>query len=128
MRARQMMGEVGAAERDSEQEAQGGGLAVQLRWLGSLFDLMLLETPEITTRGGVGGTAEEGAQRLDMIDIVLPGLVAERTDGHVRQHAAVQIVDGLVGHRSLLGSGLQTLRSSGPKPVLLRESSYLMAP
>jgi hypothetical protein len=103
MRARQMMSEVGTPKRDREQEAQGGGLAVQLRRPGALLDLMLLEPPEIVTRGSVGRAAKEGSQRLDMADIVMPGLVAERADAHVGQHAAVKIADGLVGHRWLLG-------------------------
>jgi len=64
---------------------------------------MLLEASEIVCRGGVRRAAEECGQCLDMTDIVVPGLVAERTDGHVRQHAAAQIAERLVGHRWLLG-------------------------
>jgi hypothetical protein len=40
VRAGQLMGEVGAAERDGEKETQRGGLTIHLRWLRALLNLL----------------------------------------------------------------------------------------
>ena len=54
MRAGQLMGEVGAAERDGEEEAQRRGLRIHLRGLCTLLDLRKLEAADIVTGRGVG--------------------------------------------------------------------------
>src|SRR3984957_21160801 len=46
VRTSQLMGEVGAAERDGEEEAQGRSLCIHLRWLRALLDLRKLETAD----------------------------------------------------------------------------------
>src|SRR5215468_9150133 len=58
VRAGQLMGEVGAAERDSEEEAQRRGLRIHLRWLRTLLDLCELEAADVVAARGIGGAAE----------------------------------------------------------------------
>src|SRR5262249_30345502 len=47
VRAGQLMGEVGAAKRDGEKEAQRRSLAIHLRWLRALLDLRKLEAADV---------------------------------------------------------------------------------
>src|SRR5215203_1425839 len=54
VRARQLMGEVGAAERDGEEEAQRRGLRIHLRWLRTLLDLRKLEAADVVAARGIG--------------------------------------------------------------------------
>src|SRR6516164_6185078 len=72
VRAGQLMGEVGAAERDGEKEAQRRGLCIHLRWLlrwlRTLLDLCQLETADIVAARGIGGAAEKSGKGLDMPD------------------------------------------------------------
>jgi len=96
------MGEVGAAERDGEEEAQRRGLRIHLRWLCAPFDLRKLEAADVVAGRGIGRAAEKSGKRLDMPDIVVLRLVAEAPDRHVRDHAAAKIADRLVAHRRLL--------------------------
>ena len=102
VRARQLMGEVGTAERDGQEEAQRRRLRIHLRWLRALLDLRELEAADVVAGRGVGRAAEKSGKRLDMPDIVVLRLGAEGADGHVRDHAAAKIADGLVTHRRLL--------------------------
>ena len=62
VRARQLMGKVGAAERDGEEEAQRRGLHIHLRWLRTLIDLRKLEAADVVARRGVGRAAEKLAK------------------------------------------------------------------
>src|SRR5215472_8602619 len=105
VRAGQLMGEVGAAERDGEEEAQRRGLRIHLRWLRTLLDLCELEAADVVVARGVGGAAEKSGKGLDMPDIVVLCLVAKAPDRHVRDHAAAKIADRLVAHRRLLSRG-----------------------
>jgi hypothetical protein len=98
VRARQLMGEVSAAERDGEEEAQRRGLRVHLRGLGTLLDLCELKAADVVAARGIGGAAEKSRKGLDLPDILVLGLVAEAADRHVRDHAAAQIADSLVAH------------------------------
>ena len=77
VRARQLVDQIGPAERDGEEKAQGRRLAVHLGRLRTPFGLMQLEAPEIIGGRGVGRASEEQGQRLDMADIVVLGLIAE---------------------------------------------------
>src|SRR6516225_4182782 len=105
VRAGQLMGEFGAAERDGEEEAQRRGLRIHLRWLRTLLDLCELEAADVVTAGGIGGAAEKSGKGLDMPDMVVLCLVAKAPDRHVRDHAAAKIADRLVAHRRLLSWG-----------------------
>ena len=102
VRTSQLMGEVGAAERDGEEEAQGRSLCIHLRWLRALLDLRKLETADIVAGRGIGRAAQKSGKHLNMPDIVALRLVAEAPDRHVRDHAAAKIADRLVAHRRLL--------------------------
>jgi hypothetical protein len=102
MRASQLMGEVGAAERDGEEEAQGRSLRIHLRRLRPLLNLRKLEAADVVAGRGVGRAAEKSGKSLNMPNIVVLRLVAEGPDRHVRDHAAAKIADGLVTHRRLL--------------------------
>jgi hypothetical protein len=70
MRAGQLMGEVGAAERDGEKEAQCRGLGIHLRWLRPLLDLRELEAADVAASCSVGRAAEKAGKGLNMPDIV----------------------------------------------------------
>jgi len=96
------MGEVGAAERDGEKEAQRRGLCIHLRGLRALLDLCELEAADVVAGRSVGRAAEKSGKGLNMPDIVVPRLVAEGPDGHVRDQAAAKIADRLVTHQRLL--------------------------
>src|SRR4029077_10408581 len=102
VRAGQLMSEVGAAERDGEEEAQCRGLPIHLRWLRALLDLRKLEAADVVAGRRVGGAAEKSGKGLDIPDIVALRLVAEGPDGHVCDHAGAKIADSLVTHRRLL--------------------------
>src|SRR6516164_11459739 len=104
VRASQLMGEVGAAERDGEEEAQRRSLRIHLRWLCALLDLRQLEAANVVAGRGVGRAAEKSGKGLNMPDIIVPRLLAEGPDGHVRDHAGAKIADRLVAHRRLLSS------------------------
>ena len=84
VRAGQLMGEVGAAERDGEEEAQRRGLRIHLRWLRTPFDLRKLEAADVVAGRGIGRAAEESGKGLDVPDVVVLRLVAEAPDRHVR--------------------------------------------
>jgi hypothetical protein len=99
------MGEVGATERDGEEEAQRRGLRIHLRWLRALLDLRKLEAADIIAARCVGCAPEKSGKALDMPDIVVPRLVAKAPHGHVRDHAAAKITDRLLAHRRLLFQG-----------------------
>jgi hypothetical protein len=71
MRAGQLMGEVGAAEK----EAQRRSLAIHLRRLRALLDLGELEAADIVTGRRVGGAAEKFGKSLNIPDIVALRLV-----------------------------------------------------
>jgi hypothetical protein len=96
------MGEVGAAERDDEKEAQRGGLAIHLRRLCALLNLRKLKAANVVAGRGVGRTAEKAGKGRNLSNILALRLLAEGPDGHVRDHAAAKIADGLVTHRRLL--------------------------
>src|SRR5208283_941084 len=102
VRAGQLMGEVGAAERDGEEEAQRRGLRIHLRWLRTPFDLRKLEAADVVAGRGIGRAAKKSGKGLDVPDIVVLRLVAEAPDRHVRDHTAAKIADRLVAHRRLL--------------------------
>src|SRR5208337_5115099 len=102
VRAGQLMGEIGAAERDGEEEAQRRRLAVHLRWLCALLDLCELEAANVVAGRSVGRAAEKTGKGLDLPDILALRLVAEGPDRHVRDHAAAKIADRLVAHQRLL--------------------------
>ena len=88
VRAGQLMGEVSAAERDGEEEAQRRGLRIHLRWLRTLLDLRKLEAADVLAARGIGRAAEKSGKGLDLPDILVLRLVAEAADRHVRDHAA----------------------------------------
>src|SRR5262250_2055187 len=102
VRAGELMGEVGAAERDGKEKAQRRGLRIHLRWLRTLLDLCELEAADVVAARGIGGAAEKSGKDLDMPDIVVLCLVAKAPDRHVRDHAVAKIADRLVAHRRLL--------------------------
>ena len=62
VRAGQLMGEVSAAERDGEEEAQRRGLCIHLRWLRALLDLCELEAADVVATRGIGGAAEKSGK------------------------------------------------------------------
>ena len=76
VRARKLVGKVGAAQCDSEEEAQRRRLRIHLRRLCALLDLGKLEAANVVAGRGVGRAAETG-KGLDMPDIVVLRLVAE---------------------------------------------------
>src|SRR5215472_9485002 len=102
VRAGQLMGEVGAAERDGEEEAQRRGLRIDRRRLRTLLDLCELEAADVVAARGTGGAADKFGKGFDMPDIVVLRLVANAPDRHVRDHTAAKIADRLVAHRRLL--------------------------
>src|SRR5262245_50288222 len=102
VRAGQLMGEVGAAESNGEEEAQRRGLPIHLRRLRALLDLRKLEAADVVAGRSVGGAAEKSGKGLNILDIVALRLVAEGPDGHVRDHTGAKIADRLVTHRRLL--------------------------
>jgi hypothetical protein len=102
VRAGQLVGEVGAAERNGEEEAQCRGLGIDRRWLRTLLDLCELEAADVVAARGVGGAADKFGKGLDVPDIVVLRILAKAPDGHVRDHAAAKIADRLVAHRRLL--------------------------
>src|SRR5215475_7947200 len=57
-----MMGEVGAAERNGEEEAQRRGLPIHLRWLRTLLDLRKLEAADVVAGRSVGRAAEKSGK------------------------------------------------------------------
>jgi hypothetical protein len=59
MRAGQLMGEVGAAERDGEEKAQGRSLRIHLRWLRPLLDLRKLEAADVVAGRSIGASGRE---------------------------------------------------------------------
>ena len=83
MRACQLIGEVGAAERDREEKAQCRGLRVHLRRLRTVCDLVGLKLPHVVGRDRIRRATEKLGQRLDVLDIVVLGLVAEAAVRHV---------------------------------------------
>jgi len=102
VRAGQLVGEIGAAKRDGEEEAQRRGLRIHLRGLHALFDLRKLEMAQVVAGRSVGRAPEKAREPLNMPDIVVLRLVAKPPHGHVGNHAAAKIADGLVAHRRLL--------------------------
>jgi hypothetical protein len=102
VRAGQLMGQVGAAERDGEEEAQRRGLGIHRRRLHTLLDLCELEAADVVAGRGIGGAADKSGKGLDMPDIVVLCILAKTPDRHVRDHAAAKIADRLVAHRRLL--------------------------
>jgi len=54
-----------------------------------------LELPEIVPGHGIGRAPEERGKRLNMAKIAVLGLLTERADGHVLDHAAAKFADGL---------------------------------
>jgi len=55
-----LMGEVGAAERDGEEEAQRRGLSIQLRVAArTMLELRELEAGDVVAGRSVGGVAEK---------------------------------------------------------------------
>src|SRR5208337_328109 len=94
----QLMGEVGAADRDGEKETQRRSLAIHLRWLRALLDLRKLEATDVVAGRSIGGAAEKSGKSLNIPDIVALRLVAEGPDGHVCNQAAAKIADRLVAH------------------------------
>src|ERR1700759_4958062 len=97
VRAGQLVGEVGAAERDGEEEAQRRGLRTHRRWLHTLLDLCELEAADVVAARGIGGAAEKPGKGFDVPDIVVLRILAKAPDRHVRDHAA-KIADRLVRH------------------------------
>src|SRR5262249_59434140 len=102
VRAAQLMGEVGAAQRDGEEEAQRRGLGIHLRWLRALLDLRELEAADVVARRSVGRAAGKGGKSFDLSGIVALRLLAEAPDRHVRGHTAAKIANRLVTHQGLL--------------------------
>ena len=96
------MSEVGATERDGEEEAQRRGLRIHLRRLRAPFDLRKLEAADVVAGRRIGRAAEKSGKSLNMPDIVVLRLVAEAPDRHVRDQTAAKIADRLVAHRRLL--------------------------
>ena len=125
VRARKLVGKVGAAQCDSEEEAQRRRLRIHLRRLCALLDLGKLEAANVVAGRGVGRAAEKPGKGLDMPDIVVLRLVAEAPHGHVRDHAAAKIADRLVTHRETpvlrLSAGPSILRT-GRSPVIAYRS------
>ena len=74
---RALGGKVGAAQCDSEEEAQRRRLRIHLRRLCALLDLGKLEAANVVAGRGVGRAAEKPGKGLDMPDIVVLRLVAE---------------------------------------------------
>ena len=102
VRARQLMGEISAAERDGEEETQRRSLRIHLRGLRALLDLRKLKAADVVTARCIRRPAEKSGKGLDLPDVLALGLVAEAPDRHVRDHAAAKIADRLVAHRRLL--------------------------
>ena len=86
--AGELVGEIEAAERDLEKEAQSRDLSVHLRRLRALLDLMHLEPAQVLRRRRVRRAAEKDGEGLDVLDVIVLCLLAEAADGHVLQHAA----------------------------------------
>ena len=95
------MGEIDAAERDGEEEAQRRGLCIHLRWLRTLLDLCELEAADVVAARSIGGAAEKSGKGLDMPDIVLLCLVAE---GRMVMSAIMRRRRSLMGLSLIKGS------------------------
>src|SRR5262245_55090091 len=113
--AGQMAGELGAVQRGREEEAQRRRRAVERRRQHATLGQMHLVAAHVVGRCRVGRAAEEGCESLDVPDIIVARLVAELAHGHVFEHAAAQIADGLLAHRK--GSCLEV---EVPNPSILK--------
>ena len=114
VRTGELVGEVGAPQRDGEEEAQRRGLRVHPRRLRSLLHLMGLEAAQIIPGRGVRRAPEELGKRFDVADIVGLRLVADGADGHVLDHAAAKIADGLLAHRGAPGPEVEVQQPLDP--------------
>jgi hypothetical protein len=65
--AGQLMSEIGAAERDGEEEAQRRSLAIHLRWLRALCEL---EAAKVVAGRRVGRAGEKAGEGFKLPDIV----------------------------------------------------------
>ena len=86
--AGELVGEIEAAERGLEKEAQSRDLRVHLRRLRALPGLMHLEPAQVLRCRRVRRAAEKDGEGLDVLDVIMLCLLAEAADGHVLQHAA----------------------------------------
>src|SRR5580700_5854365 len=102
------MGEVGAAERDGEEEPQGRSLRIHLRWLPTLLDLRKLEAADVVA----GGDA-----RLRALFPALPqagvSTFGALLPGGQGEASRMPSGPGEFHPEPLTDSGLDTLASSG---------------
>src|SRR5260221_3968001 len=86
--ARRLMTVTGcSSECAGEEEAQCRGLPIHLRWLRTTLDLRKLEATDVVAGRSIERAAEKSGKSLNIPDIVALHLIAERPDGHVRDHA-----------------------------------------
>jgi hypothetical protein len=104
MHARKLGREIGAAERDREEEAQCDGRVVHARCLHAALGLVNLIAAQVLGSGRIRRAAQELGKSLDLAKIIVLRLLAELADRHVLDHATAQWADGCGsggGHRRL---------------------------
>ena len=102
MHARELGREIGAAERDREQEAQRDRRTVHGRRLHAGLGLVDLIAAQVLGGCCIRRAAQELGKGLDVADIIVLRLLAELADRHVLDHATTQRADGLLAHGGLL--------------------------
>ena len=95
-----------------------GRLGTRLRWrygdMGGRCGAASLEAAQIIPGRGVRRAPEELGKRFDVADLVGLRLVADGADGHVLDHAAAKIADGLLAHRGAPGPEVEVQQPLDP--------------
>ncbi len=113
--ADQPAGEIGAAERLDEEEAQGGDDGVHRRHAEAEFLLGDLEAAQVVTGRGIGRSPQEGSQPPDVADVVALRRPGEPAQGHVVDQALTQRAAGSGGNGKD-GYGMAPLEGSRDRP------------
>ena len=87
MHALHLAHQLGAIERDVEEELQARDGGVDGDRRGATIDHVQLEAPQILSAGGVRSALEEGGQAVDGANVGGLGRATERAHAHVVEHA-----------------------------------------
>jgi len=94
---RRVLDNVGAPERDPEEEAQRSHGAIENRYMRAARRQKQLKASDVLEARRVGRSAEERSKILDGSDVALLGLWRELADRHVFDHAPPQWPHGSWG-------------------------------
>jgi len=90
--------EVGASERDREEEPQRDDRAIDRSGAKPASRHMQLKPPQVFAGRRIGRTPEKSREALDVADLVLLRGRLKAAKRHVLDHALAQRADGLVDH------------------------------